>query len=192
MCARVDVDWQSKHVCVFITAVPITKLFAWGERGSGGHVLRETTSRGLSGLVCPSRTSERGGERYCVKGGGGVVLRAGRRRGGNLVSLECLMEAVELRENQLAVAVVLGACVLRLRVCACVGRSSSASGWRGRCLLIGTFVVVQEVLVRASERAKGRGIPAGGVLEVGARQPHLLSGASKGAQEGYKPGVGRV
>jgi hypothetical protein len=32
-------------VCVFITAVPITKLFAWGEGGSGGHVLRETTTR---------------------------------------------------------------------------------------------------------------------------------------------------
>jgi hypothetical protein len=47
---------------VFITAVPITKLFARGEGDSGGHVLRETTSRGLSGLVCPSRTSERGGE----------------------------------------------------------------------------------------------------------------------------------
>jgi hypothetical protein len=31
-------------VCVFIIAVPITKLFAWGERDSGGHVLRETTS----------------------------------------------------------------------------------------------------------------------------------------------------
>ena len=42
---------------VFITAVPITKLFAWGEGDSGGHVLRETarTSQGLSGLVrvCP-------------------------------------------------------------------------------------------------------------------------------------------
>ena len=81
-------------MCVFITAVPITKLFAWGEGDSGGHVLRETTSRGLSGLVfglwravgvliflgtlpparprvCPSRTSERGGEGYCVKEGGG-------------------------------------------------------------------------------------------------------------------------
>jgi hypothetical protein len=34
-------------------------------------VLRETTSRGLCGLVCPSHTSERGGEGYCVKGGGG-------------------------------------------------------------------------------------------------------------------------
>ena len=43
-----------------------------GEGGEGGrHVLRETTSRGLCGLVCPSRTSERGGEGYCVKEGGG-------------------------------------------------------------------------------------------------------------------------
>ncbi len=28
-------------VCVFITAVPITKLFAWGEGDSGRHVLRD-------------------------------------------------------------------------------------------------------------------------------------------------------
>jgi hypothetical protein len=33
-------------------------------------VLRERTSRGLCGLVCPSRTSERGGEGDCVKEGG--------------------------------------------------------------------------------------------------------------------------
>jgi hypothetical protein len=33
-------------VC-FITAGPITKLFACGGEESGGHVLRETTSRGL-------------------------------------------------------------------------------------------------------------------------------------------------
>ncbi len=58
-------------LCVFITAVPITKLFAWGEGDSGGHVLQETTSRGLCGLVCPSRPSERGGEGYCVTEGGG-------------------------------------------------------------------------------------------------------------------------
>jgi hypothetical protein len=44
-----------------MTAGPSTKLFARGEGDSGGHVLRETTSRGLCGLVCPSRTSERGG-----------------------------------------------------------------------------------------------------------------------------------
>ena len=37
--------------------------------GGGGEwktILRETTSRGRCGLVCPSRTSERGGERDCV------------------------------------------------------------------------------------------------------------------------------
>ena len=48
------------RVYVFITAVPSTKLFASGEGESGGHVLRETTSGGLCGLVCPSRTSEHG------------------------------------------------------------------------------------------------------------------------------------
>jgi hypothetical protein len=47
-------------VNVFITAVPIINLFAWGEGDRGGHVLPETTSRGLCGLVCPSRTSGRG------------------------------------------------------------------------------------------------------------------------------------
>jgi hypothetical protein len=36
----------TKVPCVFITAVPITKLFARGGGGNGGHVLRETTSRG--------------------------------------------------------------------------------------------------------------------------------------------------
>ena len=44
-------------VCVLITAVPSRKLFAWGEGDSGGHVLLETTSRGICGLVCPSRQS---------------------------------------------------------------------------------------------------------------------------------------
>jgi len=34
-------------------------------------VLRETTSRGLCELVCPSRTNEHGGEGYCVKEGEG-------------------------------------------------------------------------------------------------------------------------
>ena len=34
-------------------------------------MLRETTSRGLCGLVCPSRTRERGGEGDCVKEGEG-------------------------------------------------------------------------------------------------------------------------
>ncbi len=38
---------------MFITAVRIIKLFARGERDSGGHVPRKTTSGGLCGLVCP-------------------------------------------------------------------------------------------------------------------------------------------
>ena len=71
-------------MCVFSTAVPITKLFAWGEGNSGGHVLRETTSRGLCGLVGPSRTSERGGEGDCVKEGGGGE---GEREGACAASL---------------------------------------------------------------------------------------------------------
>jgi hypothetical protein len=64
--------------CVFIIAVPVI-LFAWGE-GSGGHVLRKTRSRGLCGLVCPSRTSERGGEGNCVKEGGGGEGECERER----------------------------------------------------------------------------------------------------------------
>ncbi len=65
---------------MFITAGPITKLFAWGEGDSGGHVLRETTRRGLCGLVCPSRTSERGGEGDCgIEAGGGEGEREKER-----------------------------------------------------------------------------------------------------------------
>jgi hypothetical protein len=30
---------NAESVCVFITAVPNTKLCAWGEEDSGGHVL---------------------------------------------------------------------------------------------------------------------------------------------------------
>ncbi len=45
-------------MCVYVG--PITKLFAWGEGDSAGR-----------GLVCPLRTSERGGKGDCVKGGGG-------------------------------------------------------------------------------------------------------------------------
>ena len=40
-----------RSVCVFISAVPIINLFEWGQGNSGGHVLRETTTRGLCGLV---------------------------------------------------------------------------------------------------------------------------------------------
>ena len=66
-------------VCVYYCST-YYKAVRVGGRDSGGHVLRETTSRGLSGLVCPSRTSERGGEGYCVKEGeGGEVEREKER-----------------------------------------------------------------------------------------------------------------
>ena len=56
--------------CMFITAGPIIKLCAEVDTADDeGHVLRETTSRGMCGLVCPSRTSEREGKGHCVKGG---------------------------------------------------------------------------------------------------------------------------
>jgi hypothetical protein len=55
------------HYCRHCSTYMI-KVFAWGD--SGGHLLQETTSRGLCGLVCPSRTSERWGERDCVTEGG--------------------------------------------------------------------------------------------------------------------------
>ena len=77
-------DRSPLAVCVFITAVPIIKLSAWGYGESGGHVLRETTSRGRCGLVCPSRTSERGGEGVCVKEGGGGEEERERERAGEV------------------------------------------------------------------------------------------------------------
>ena len=58
---------------LFITAVPNTKLFAWGQGDSGGHVLRETRDDEPRPVwtSCPSRTSERGREGDCVKERGG-------------------------------------------------------------------------------------------------------------------------
>jgi hypothetical protein len=42
-----------------------------------GHVLRETTSRGLCGLGCPSRTSERGETCVFITAGPIIKLCAG-------------------------------------------------------------------------------------------------------------------
>jgi hypothetical protein len=59
-------------VCVCLLLQYLLQSCSRGEGGNnGGHVLRETTSRGLCELVCPSRTSERGGKEYCVKEGRG-------------------------------------------------------------------------------------------------------------------------
>ena len=63
---------RSDYVCVCLLLQDLVQSCLRGEGGKiGGHVLRETTSRGLCGLVCPSRTSEHGGEGDCVKEGGG-------------------------------------------------------------------------------------------------------------------------
>ncbi len=48
------------------------------------HHLRETTSRGQCELVCPSCTSELGGEGYCVKGGGEEEGERERERAGRV------------------------------------------------------------------------------------------------------------
>jgi hypothetical protein len=48
-------------VCLLLQDL-VQSCLHWGGGDMGGHVLRETTSRGLCGLGCPSRTSERGGE----------------------------------------------------------------------------------------------------------------------------------
>ena len=46
--------------------------------------------------------------------------------------------------------------------------------------------------MQSLERAEGGVIPGGGVLDVDAWQPDLLTRVCQGAQEGNKPGVGRV
>jgi len=72
---------------VFITAVPITKLFAWGEMDSGGHVLRETTRRGrafgLWSIHLPGHVTTRKAQRHIQEGG----CRPGRRSSEGLCSL---------------------------------------------------------------------------------------------------------
>jgi hypothetical protein len=56
------------YVCYCSTYYKAVRVCVGGN--NIGHVLRETTSRVLCGQVLPSRTSERGGEGYCVKEGG--------------------------------------------------------------------------------------------------------------------------
>jgi hypothetical protein len=48
------------HTCVCLLLQDLVQSCLHGGGGDmGGHVLRETTSRGLCGLVCPSRTRTR-------------------------------------------------------------------------------------------------------------------------------------
>jgi hypothetical protein len=68
-------------LCVCLLLQDLVQRCLHGGGGDmGGHVLRETTSRGLCGLVCPSRTSERGGEGDCVKEGGEEEGKCERER----------------------------------------------------------------------------------------------------------------
>ena len=57
-----------------------------------------------------------------------LILRAGRHRGGNLTPLECLVEAVELRKDEFAVAVCV--CVFMLLFITAVPNQSCARGGR--------------------------------------------------------------
>jgi hypothetical protein len=68
-------------ICVCLLLQDLVQSCLHGGGGDmGGHVLRQTTSRGLCGLGCPSRTSERGGEGDCVKEGGGEEGKCERER----------------------------------------------------------------------------------------------------------------
>jgi hypothetical protein len=66
-------------VCLLLQDL-VQRCLHGGGGDMGGHVLRETTSRGLCGLVCPSRISERGGEGDCMKEGGGGEGKCERER----------------------------------------------------------------------------------------------------------------
>ena len=69
-----------KRVCDLLLQDLVQSCSRGGGEDSGGHVLRETTSRILCGLVCPSRTSARGGQVDCVKEGGGAEGECERER----------------------------------------------------------------------------------------------------------------
>ena len=53
---------RERGMCAFITAVPITKLFAWEEGDSRGHVLQETLQQTVSRATQPGPVSPGGGE----------------------------------------------------------------------------------------------------------------------------------
>ncbi len=61
---RVCVYYCSTYVCVYYYSTYYKAVREGGGGNNEGHLLREITSRGLCGLVCPSRTNERGGEGY--------------------------------------------------------------------------------------------------------------------------------
>jgi hypothetical protein len=83
-------------VCVYYCSTYYKAVRVGGGGNNGRHVLRGTKSRGLCGLVCPSRTSERGGEGDCVKGGGGEERERERKRAREVRLHYCLGFQVDL------------------------------------------------------------------------------------------------
>jgi hypothetical protein len=73
-------------VCVFINAVPISKLFVWVTLESWGGIVedmcyeRRRAETCVDLLVCPSRTGQHGGQGDCVKEGGGKEGERTRER----------------------------------------------------------------------------------------------------------------
>ena len=78
-------------------------------------MLRETTSRNLCGLVCPSRTSERGGKGYCVKEGGGD-WEEGEKKGSVRGSVQGRCDYTTALDIQVDRG---GMCLLCVCVCVC-------------------------------------------------------------------------
>jgi hypothetical protein len=78
------------------------------------------------GPVCGKLLRETPLRRDGARRSGLLVLGAGRRRGGNLSPLVCLVEAVKLQKEQGARTGVLGARGRRWWWCAGVGRSAAA------------------------------------------------------------------
>jgi hypothetical protein len=72
-------------VCVYCCRT-YYKAVRVGEGDSGGHVLRETTSRGLCGLVYPSRTGTREEPGTLTQGGASGDLQP--TQGGAVVSTD--------------------------------------------------------------------------------------------------------
>jgi hypothetical protein len=123
-----------------------------------------------------------------------MVLRAGRRRVGNLTPLEFLVEAVELRQNEFAAAVVLGACGLRLLVCARVAAALPPADGGAGCAAAGDRCCRSTVAVPRADVLAGRDGGHPRWLDPGDRCPAArpVEQGRQGAQEGNKPGFGGV
>ena len=102
--------------------------------------------------------------------GGLLVLRAGRRGGGDLIPLVYLMEAVELRKNQLAVLLVLGSCGLRWLPGACSCGGASCFRCAGAVSISGADEAAATAAAGVVRRSGGPGLKS---RPSSCRQTHL-------------------